>query len=252
MAIIKIYIIIKWKGKRLMSQSKIAIPIMQEKKEDILKTAEDYIRKGADLLELRIDGIIDPNPKMIREIIENIAFPIIATNRPQSEGGSFLGSEKERINIVKSCCGLDHVEYVDIELQTNPCLRNYILTKCKDANIKTIISFHDFNETPSLDRLLEIANQQKELGDIAKIAVMPKNLEDTISVLAIMSRCDDTIAISMGELGSYTRIMASKFNAPITFATGGDVTAPGQIDIETMKLLLNMDLMDHDELLEDL
>jgi 3-dehydroquinate dehydratase-1 len=51
----------------------------------------------------------------------------------------------------------------------------------------------------------------------------------------------------MGDLGSYTRVMASKFDSPITFAAGTDVTAPGQIDIETMKALLNMDLNIMDE-----
>lgn len=236
----------------MISQTKIAIPIMQKNEEDILKTAKDYIKKGADLLELRIDAITDATPEMIEGIVENISFPIIATNRTQSEGGYFLGSERERINILKSCCNLEYVEYIDIELQTDSCLRNYILGKCDNAKVKTIISFHDFEKTPSVDNLLEIVTQEKKLGDIAKIAVMPKDLEDTISVLAIMSRCDNTIGISMGELGSYTRIMASKFNSPITFATGGDVTAPGQIDIETMKLMLNMDLMDHDDLLEDI
>lgn len=236
----------------MISQTKIAIPIMQKNEEDILKTSKDYIRKGADLLELRIDTITDSTPEMIEEIVENISFPIIATNRTQSEGGYFLGSERERINILKSCCNLKYVEYIDIELQTDSCLRNYILSKCNEVKIKTIISFHDFEKTPAVDHLLEIVTQEKELGNIAKIAVMPKNLEDTISVLAIMSRCDNTIAISMSELGSYTRIMASKFNSPITFAIGGDVTAPGQIDIETMKLMLNMDLMDHDDLLENI
>jgi len=236
----------------LISETKIAIPIMQKTKEDIISTAEDYIKKGANLLELRIDGITEVNPKIIREIIDDIAFPIIATNRSITEGGNFLGNEKERINILKSCCDIEYVKYMDIELQTDPCLRNYILSKCKDANVKTIISFHDFEKTPPIDKLLEIVKEEKSLGDIAKIAVMPKNLEDTISVLAIMSRCVDTIAISMGELGSYTRVIASKFNAPITFATGGDVTAPGQIDIETMRLMLNMDLLDHDDLLEDI
>lgn len=236
----------------MISETKIAIPIMQKTKEDIISTAEDYIKKGANLLELRIDGITEVNPKIIREIIDDIAFPIIATNRSITEGGNFLGNEKERINILKSCCDIEYVKYMDIELQTDPCLRNYILSKCKDANVKTIISFHDFEKTPPIDKLLEIVKEEKSLGDIAKIAVMPKNLEDTISVLAIMSRCVDTIAISMGELGSYTRVIASKFNAPITFATGGDVTAPGQIDIETMRLMLNMDLLDHDDLLEDI
>ena len=51
----------------------------------------------------------------------------------------------------------------------------------------------------------------------------------------------------MGDLGSYTRVMASKFDSPITFAAGRDATAPGQIDIETMKALLNMDLNILDE-----
>ncbi len=236
----------------MISQTKIAIPIMQEKEEEIIKTAEDYIKKGADLLEIRIDSIVNVSPKIVRNIIESIDFPIIATNRGENEGGMFLGSEKERINILKSCSNFKNVKYIDIELQTDSSLRNYIIKKCRESNIKTIVSFHDFKKTPSVDQLLEIVKQEKKIGDIAKVAVMPINLEDTISVLAIMSRCDNTIAISMGELGSYTRVIASKFNAPITFATGGDVTAPGQIDIETMKLLLNMDLMDHDILLDDL
>lgn len=225
---------------------------MQSNTEDIIATANDYIKKGADFLELRIDGIVNADSNTVQETIEEIAFPIIATNRSKGEGGNFLGSERERIRILKSCCDLEYVKYIDIELKTDSCLRNYILGKCHDAGVKTIISFHDFQKTPPIDDLLEIVKEEKSLGDIAKVAVMPKDLEDTISVLALMSRCKDTIAISMGELGSYTRVMASKFNAPITFATSGDVTAPGQIDIETMRLMLNMDLVDHDDLLEDI
>lgn len=124
----------------MISQTRIAIPIMQNNKEDILKTAKDYIRNGADFLELRIDVITDATPEMIKKIVEDISFPIIATNRAQNEGGYFLGSEREKINILKSCCNLKYVEYVDIELQTDPCLRNYILSKCNDAKVKTIIS----------------------------------------------------------------------------------------------------------------
>ena len=111
-----------------------------------------------------------------------------------------------------------------------------------------IISYHNFEKTPELNELTYIVEKEKQIGDIAKVAVMPEKLGDTLVILAILSRFDDTIAISMGELGSYTRVMASKFNSPITFAAGRDVTAPGQLDIETMKMLLNMDIMDDDEL----
>jgi 3-dehydroquinate dehydratase-1 len=224
------------------SQTKIAIPIFKKDEESIIKEAKNCIQKGADLIELRIDGINNPTPQMVRKIIEEINFPIIATNRVQSEGGSFKGSEEERINILLET--IDVANYVDIELQTNPDL----IKQVNKGKAKTIISYHDFQKTPNLDDLLDIVNREHDLGDIAKVALMPNDLEDTLTVLAILSHCENTIAISMGDIGSYTRVIASKFDAPITFAVSNDVTAPGQIDVETMKQLLNLDIMDIDNL----
>lgn len=218
------------------SQTKIAIPIFQNTKESVIAVAEDCIDKGADILEFRIDALDNPNPKEIKEIIEEINFPMIATNRIASEGGSFKGSEEERVNLLLEC--IDLVDYVDIELQSD----DKYISLLNEGSAKTIISYHDFEKTPTLDEIYYIVEKEKELGDIAKVAFMPKDLDDTLKVLAILSHYSNTIAISMSDLGSYTRVMASKFNSPITFAAGTDVTAPGQIDIETMKSLLNMDL----------
>lgn len=218
------------------SQTKIAIPIFQNTKEAVIAVAEDCIYKGADVLEFRIDALNNPNSKEIKEIIEEINFPMIATNRIASEGGSFKGSEEERVNLLLEC--IDLVDYVDIELQSD----DKYISLLNEGSAKTIISYHDFEKTPDLDEIYYIVEKEKELGDIAKVAFMPKDLDDTLKVLAILSHYSNTIAISMSDLGSYTRVMASKFNSPITFAAGTDVTAPGQIDIETMKSLLNMDL----------
>ena len=223
------------------SQTKIAIPIFQEKCEDVIEVAQDCIEKGADVLEFRIDALKNPDIGEIKNTIKEIDFPMIATNRIQSEGGSFKGSEDERIDILYECAGL--VDYVDIELQ---CDDDYI-NRIHDTGTKTIVSYHDFEKTPDLNEIMYIVDKEHELGDIAKVAFMPQDLEDTLTILAVLSHCEDTIAISMGDLGSYTRVMASKFDSPITFAAGTDVTAPGQIDIETMKALLNMDLNIMDE-----
>lgn len=217
-------------------QTKIAIPIFQKTTDEVIAVAEDCIRKGADILEFRVDGLENPNLKDITQTITEINFPMIITNRIESEGGSFKGSEDERINILKGCADL--VEYVDVELRTD----DIYIEELKDYNAKLIVSYHDFKKTPELNEIYYIVEKEKEMGDIAKVAFMPNNLDDTLKVLAILSHYKDTIAISMSDLGSYTRVMASKFNSPITFATGRDVTAPGQIDIETMKVLLNMDL----------
>jgi len=223
------------------SQTKIAIPIFQKKCADVIEVAKDCIEKGADVLEFRIDALKNPDIQEIKNTIREIDFPMIATNRIDSEGGSFKGSEEERISILYECASL--VDYVDIELQSN----DEYINKIHDTGVKTIVSYHDFKKTPELDEIMYIVEKEHEMGDIAKVAFMPEDLEDTLTVLAVLSHCRDTIAISMGDLGSYTRVMASKFDSPITFAAGTDVTAPGQIDIETMKALLNMDLNIMDE-----
>lgn len=217
-------------------QTKIAIPIFQAKKEDVIKVAEDCIEKGADVLEFRIDALDNPNFKDIQEIIEEINFPMIATNRISSEGGSFKGTEEERIDILLKCAPL--VDYVDIELQSD----DKYIKQIHDTGVTTIVSYHDFHKTPEINEIMYIVEKEQKLGDIAKVAFMPNDLDDTLKILAILSHCENTIAISMSDLGSYTRVMASKFDSPITFAAGTDVTASGQIDIETMKSLLNMDL----------
>lgn len=217
-------------------QTKIAIPIFQAKKEDVIKVAEDCIEKGADVLEFRIDALDNPNFKDIQEIIEEINFPMIATNRISSEGGSFKGTEEERIDILLKCAPL--VDYVDIELQSD----DKYIKQIHDTGVTTIVSYHDFHKTPEINEIMYIVEKEHKLGDMAKVAFMPNDLDDTLKILAILSHCENTIAISMSDLGSYTRVMASKFDSPITFAAGTDVTAPGQIDIETMKSLLNMDL----------
>ena len=223
------------------SQTKIAIPIFQNNCKDVIEVAHDCIDKGADVLEVRIDALKNPDLSEIRDTITEIDFPMIATNRISTEGGSFKGSEDDRIEILYKCADL--VDYVDIELQSN----DEYIHKIHDTGVTTIVSYHDFKKTPKLSEIMYIVEKEHELGDIAKVAFMPQDLEDTLTILAVLSHCKDTIAISMGDLGSYTRVMASKFDSPITFAAGTDVTAPGQIDIETMKALLNMNLNIMDE-----
>ena len=223
------------------SQTKIAIPIFQDNCKDVITVANDCIDKGADILEFRIDALKNHDIGEIRDTIKEIDFPMIASNRISSEGGSFKGSEEKRINILYQCS--DIVDYVDVELQT----KDEYIELIQNTNAKTIISYHDFEKTPDLNEIMYIVEKEHELGDIAKVAFMPQDLEDTLTILAVLSHCENTIAISMGDLGSYTRVMASKFDSPITFAAGRDATAPGQIDIETMKALLNMDLNIMDE-----
>lgn len=204
----------------------ICVPILQKDRKTVLNVASEAINAGADLVELRIDALLDTDPQSVIHLIEEINYPIIATNRMREEGGFFMGSEDERTGILVEVA--DHADYVDIELQTDAKYRSRVI----QASKSTIISYHDFQKTPYLNELLEIVKREKELGNIAKFAVMPQNMQDTLDVLEVVNQHDNTIGISMGELGRYTRVVAPLLGSPITYASLGGESAPGQLDVK--------------------
>jgi len=219
--------------KLLFNKTKICVPILEKTYESALKSSKSSIAAGADILELRIDFIENPDPDEVKNLIQEINFPIIATNRRKEENGFFKGSESERIEIILEATKVAQI--VDIELGTDHDDLNKVL---KTAN-SSIVSFHDFEKTPDKDFLLEIVDKELELGDMAKFAVMPKKMADTLTVLDVLLEVENTVGISMGEMGSYTRVVAHLFGSPITFASYENSSAPGQLNIKTTRDFIN-------------
>lgn len=210
----------------------ICAPILERKSESVLESAKKAVDLGADIIEFRIDALEDPDADEIQNIIAEINHPLIATNRVKSEGGFFNGSEEERISILIKAA--KYADIVDIELQTETKLQEKVIKASKS----TIVSYHDFKKTPSFREILDVVAREKEIGDIAKFAVMPNNNKDTLTVLKVLSEVSNTIGIAMGDIGKYTRLIAPIFGSPITFASMGNESAPGQLDIQTTKYIL--------------
>ena len=211
----------------------ICVPIFEKNYESVLEAVKNSINAGADLIEFRIDAMDHPDPDEVSSIIKDVNFPMIATNRMIEEGGLFKGSEAERTDILLAAA--QHADIIDIELQTD----DEYMDKIIKASKSTIISYHNFERTPSEDVLLKVVNKERELGDIAKFAVMPETISDTLTVLKVLSQVKETIGISMGDMGRYTRIVAPLFGSPITFASINTISAPGQLDINTTKNFLD-------------
>ncbi len=210
----------------------ICVPIFKEDLDKASETADKALKLGADILELRIDALKKQDCDKIGRFMDTYQGKIIATNRKKSEGGLFKGSEAERTDILREVA--DFALFVDIELLTE---KKYLRKVIKASN-SSIVSFHDFNKTPGVTELLEIVKQEKNIGDMAKFAVMPQNMQDTLTVFQVLLQVKDTIGISMGELGSYTRVTAALFGSPLTFASLDEGSAPGQLDIGSTKLFL--------------
>lgn len=226
---------------KLSKNPKICVPIFEKNIEKALEVSKSYIELGADILELRIDALENPTANNIEKLVMEINFPLIVTNRTPKEGGLFKGGEEKRIEILVSASS--GAEYVDIELQTD----EVYLSRLLELDTKTIISFHDFEKTPPQNELLDIVKKEKELGDIAKFAVMPQKMEDTITVLNILNQEKNTVGISMGEMGKYTRLVAPLFGSPFTFASAGSSSAPGQLDIQSTRFILDKLLENKDD-----
>ncbi|WP_256365391.1 type I 3-dehydroquinate dehydratase [Methanosphaera sp. WGK6] len=204
---------------------------MGKDEESIIELVHKAIKQDVDYIELRLDVIENITSKKATDIINKIReitnTPIILTNRTKIEGGFFKGSEEERINILKENAPL--VEITDIELSTNETLRQSVI----DTANKTIISYHNFEITPSQNYLQDIITKAYKIGDIPKIAVKPLTLEDTFILVKLMMENKNMIGISMDKIGSYTRVLGPIIGAPVTYAAIDVESAPGQLDVKT-------------------
>lgn len=203
--------------------------------------AAKAIDQGADLIELRIDGLRDPTGW---EKLLPLKLPVILANRPDREGGNFKGDENERVKVLLQ--GITRgVSCVDIEFSTPEPLRERVVSRARKSGIAVLMSHHDFSLTPSIEVLTEMTKRLAGAGcDLAKIVTFAEDRKDALRVLDFLAQVQDEVAVpiiafAMGDAGRITRIAAPVFGSPIAYAAAGEATAPGQFDVVTMKRLLS-------------
>lgn len=194
------------------------------------------IQRVADLIELRVDYIQGLRIEQLEEFKARTTKPAIFTCRGKAEGGNFAGAENNRLAIVQKAIDLGF-DYVDIELST---LRKYRINKKK--GVKLIVSYHNFQKTPSYNFLEKIIEQAYKLGaDIAKVAVLANKPEDNKTIFQLILNKkpnQEIIALAMGEQGRITRLLAPLLGGYLTFAAvAGKTSAPGQIDVKGLKAI---------------
>lgn len=238
---------------------KICVPVIEKTEKDIVKYIKYINKLPIDIIEWRADfyleNIINGSEEIINENIIDISKdikkitnkPIIFTMRSEKEGGeikndfyNYYNKYYNRIiNIYKSVIENKCFDLIDLEILSlrEKDIKN-IIKLSKEKNIKTIISNHDFNKTPSKKYIVSIINKMIKLKcDIAKVAYMPKNKKDVIILLDAITEIKDfpIIAISMGKLGIITRI----FGSVMTFASCKSSSAPGQLEAMKLKYILD-------------
>jgi 3-dehydroquinate dehydratase-1 len=163
------------------------------------------MRNPPDLFELRLDAL-GANCDEVESALADLRAPLIVTVRHPSEGGSNQLSARERRALFLRF--LPYATYVDIELRAAGALRA-ILEEARARSIRTILSFHDFRETPSRARFDEIARAAQSLGaDLLKIATRtdtPTQLTRLLDFFLQHSPEMKIAAMGIGRLGRTAR-----------------------------------------------
>lgn len=229
----------------------IITPLVGRTTPAILEEVAAIAPKRPDLLEWRIDffgGIGDT--KAVIETAQAIrqaagGIPVLLTRRNATEGGEPIAiAEAVVVEMYAAACQARCVEMIDYELSNAPDNLRRLREVSAANGIEMIMSYHNFQLTPdaaTLDSKFEAA--QRLGGDVAKVAVMPKDVQDVLALLAATDRARQSIklpliSMSMGGIGSLSRIMGWVYGSAATFAVGKSSSAPGQIAIEDLRATL--------------
>ncbi|HXD39619.1 MAG TPA: type I 3-dehydroquinate dehydratase [Ramlibacter sp.] len=229
----------------------IITPLVGRTPSDLTAELEAILPKKPDLLEWRIDffeGIADID--LVIETARRVKraagpVPILLTRRSTTEGGQPIPiPEPAVIAMYCRACEERCIDLIDYELSNAPEHLRQLREVSSGNGIPMIMSYHNFEFTPDIDALLGRFVQAQKLGaDIAKVAVMPKDPQDVLTLLSATYQASQAtsiplISMSMGGIGSISRIMGWVYGSAATFAVGKSSSAPGQIAIDDLRATL--------------
>lgn len=192
----------------------------------------------ADVIEIRLDYLKEA---AVRPFIAQLSTPLLFTNRPVWEGGGFAGDEEERIVPLLEAVRLG-ASYVDLELKAPPSSHQALLAAMDDSDCQLILSWHNFQETPSDAELVgRLAMIQDQGAHIAKIVTMAHDYHDVLRVLMLQEKAVQMdiplIAFCMGRAGVISRVATLELGGYMTYCAAGEreATAPGQLTVSVLR-----------------
>jgi 3-dehydroquinate dehydratase type I len=214
----------------------VCVSVSPKTVEEAFCLIEKAETKNADLIEIRLDSL--KKYDHTADIPHCSKTPLIATNKSLQHHGKFSGSEIERQKILIKAAR-NGFEYVDVDLST-PNIGK-LVGKLREVGTKQIVSFHNFDRTPSLSQLNKVLKKEIALGaEVCKIVTTANQVEDNLTTIKFVSNAykkAKIVCFAMGELGKLSRLLSPVFGAFFTFASIDEKrkTAKGQLTIQEMR-----------------
>jgi len=210
-----------------------------ETRPDLVEWRADYFHEAEDIPGVRAAL------QRLREIVPDI--PLLFTCRDLGEGGYRKISGEARLALVHGIIRTGLVDMVDIELATGREIISRVVAEAHKNGVHVLVSSHEFSGTPEKEEIVNRLVRAQEYGaDIAKVAVMPNSPRDVLilldAVLAFRQNYAQipAAAIAMSGLGVVSRIAGFLFGSAITFASGQEASAPGQIPLAVLRAAVDL------------
>ena len=230
---------------------KTIVPITAKTKEQAIAQAKVIAaNQDADLAEFRIDLLeFAADSKQVIALGHELkkvlgTKPMIATIRTHNEGGKLTISDADYGKTYQAYLKQSFMDMLDVEMFRDQQVVKNTVKLAHDKKVLIVMSNHDFKQTPSEDEIVKRLLKQDELGaDILKIAVMPQSKQDVFTLMNATLKVSQQskkplLTMSMGKLGTISRIATANMGGSFSFGMIGEASAPGQIDVTQLKQFL--------------
>jgi 3-dehydroquinate dehydratase I len=218
--------------------SRICVSIAAYDLEQLKRQINQAFNYGADYVEIRFDYLDLSDMDQAMSIANMINKKAVYTLRAPDEGGQFKGNNSERIAWLKKLSASKPM-LLDVELHTikyNTYLADYL----KEQNISLLISWHDFEKTPSDVELTKVLYEMRTYSQNVKIVTTAQTTVDSLRLLDLYENALglNLIAFAMGDAGVISRVLCVIIgNAPFTYVSLEKAISPGQLTIKQMRKL---------------
>lgn len=201
-----------------------------------LEEFEFQVKKApTQILEHRVDYSQDP--QLLNINYRNYEKQFIVTLRHCSQGGRFAGRSEDQANTLLALVEQGPT-YIDVEVSLPPEFREQIIKKARETGVKTILSYHNYFETPPTEELAKLCHSMQQDGcDLAKVVCKAHNYGECQRLLDCQLGQINLVCFAMGQLGSYTRVVSLLYGAPLAYVALEKAVAPGQLTYDTFKMI---------------
>ncbi|MGH9876271.1 MAG: type I 3-dehydroquinate dehydratase [Nitrososphaerales archaeon] len=217
--------------------NKICVSLGTSDINELKKLVSDSLSSNTDFIEVRFDYFDRSRMNEVLEFVVDHKEKAVFTCRAPNEGGKYTGPETDRVTTLRRLAAFRPM-FLDVEYSTMVA-NDDLMDQFTAQNCEILVSWHNFDLTPSIEELGSLLNKMKEYSTNVKIVTMAKNIGDNLTVLKLYETAKrsniNLIAFCMGESGILSRVLCTYAGAPFTYASLTDAIAPGQLTLKQMR-----------------